>query len=328
MTTSNSFDFSVNRNQIIKKALQILGVLPEGQEPNDTQYVDASVTVNLIAKSYLSEGLLEWNRKVFVLFPEQGKAKYILNNNHGNRWTTEDDLVYSNLDTSAVGGSVSILLSEEVSSPFVIETPEIVTGSNIGVKLDNGVFHWTTVNTVLSQQNFVLEDPLPSGVSQGNRVYLHNKIANVPHNIVNISRRTSSDNDIQLLQHAVRDYQWLSSKTHQGTPSAYALQGSSDKVELYLWPTPRVEERIYILGNKGFDDLDDSGDTLPMSNEVFLAFVWEVAANLAFEYGTAFQVISMINRRAKIYKDQALSYAMENAYIKLEPDARFGDMYK
>jgi len=65
MTTSNSTDFSVSRDDIIKRALRLLGVLAQGQTPSATQVTEAAVALNGLVKAWQADGMPLWAMKQY-----------------------------------------------------------------------------------------------------------------------------------------------------------------------------------------------------------------------------------------------------------------------
>jgi len=62
MATSNSTDFTVDRDTIITEALEICGVLAEGESPSANQITSCSRTLNLLVKALIPDGLHLWKR--------------------------------------------------------------------------------------------------------------------------------------------------------------------------------------------------------------------------------------------------------------------------
>ena len=62
MATSASFDWTLNRDQIIKAALQKLGVVQtgDGNDPTANQITDAATALNLMVKSWQNKGVFLW----------------------------------------------------------------------------------------------------------------------------------------------------------------------------------------------------------------------------------------------------------------------------
>lgn len=57
MATSGSIDFVVDRDDIIKEALELLGVLGEGESPNANQLTSCGMTLNMMVKHWQADGL-------------------------------------------------------------------------------------------------------------------------------------------------------------------------------------------------------------------------------------------------------------------------------
>jgi len=76
MAISNSFDFSINRNQVIAGALRKLGVISQGQTPDSDQITDASEALNTLVKAWQAEGLPLWAIKTFSFTPVSGTTSY------------------------------------------------------------------------------------------------------------------------------------------------------------------------------------------------------------------------------------------------------------
>lgn len=60
MATSGSADYSIDRDTLIKEAMQLVGGLGEGVSPNSTQIADYSRTLNLMLKAWQAYGLQLW----------------------------------------------------------------------------------------------------------------------------------------------------------------------------------------------------------------------------------------------------------------------------
>lgn len=60
LTTSNSTDWTLNRDQVIKSALRKLGVLPSGGTPSTAQVNDAADALNALVKVFQADGMPLW----------------------------------------------------------------------------------------------------------------------------------------------------------------------------------------------------------------------------------------------------------------------------
>jgi hypothetical protein len=78
MALSGSYDFTLQRNQIIKRALLLLGVIASNETPDADEYSDASEALNLMLKSWQNDGLQLWRKSTFNVTPVQGQQFYTL----------------------------------------------------------------------------------------------------------------------------------------------------------------------------------------------------------------------------------------------------------
>ncbi len=76
MATSGSTDFSVSRDDIIKRALRILGVLAQGETPKTDQTTEAAVALNGLVKAWEADGMPLWAIKSFSVPLTSGISTY------------------------------------------------------------------------------------------------------------------------------------------------------------------------------------------------------------------------------------------------------------
>lgn len=76
MATSGSTDFSVSRDDIIKRALRIIGVLAQGETPTTNQTTEAAVALNGLVKAWEADGMPLWAIKSFNVPLTTGVSTY------------------------------------------------------------------------------------------------------------------------------------------------------------------------------------------------------------------------------------------------------------
>ncbi len=67
MTTSNSTNFSITRDDIIKGALRLCGALALGETPSADQVSEASDALNMLVKAWQADGMALWARSEYTL---------------------------------------------------------------------------------------------------------------------------------------------------------------------------------------------------------------------------------------------------------------------
>lgn len=76
MATSSSTNYSTTRDDIIKRALRLIGVLSQGETPTDTQITEASVALNSLVKAWQTDGLPLWALKQTPITLTNNTASY------------------------------------------------------------------------------------------------------------------------------------------------------------------------------------------------------------------------------------------------------------
>jgi len=64
-----TYNFNLNRDEVIKGALRILGVISQGETPDAAQISDGAEALNVLIKAYESEGMPVWAIKTQTITP-------------------------------------------------------------------------------------------------------------------------------------------------------------------------------------------------------------------------------------------------------------------
>ena len=67
MATSGSFDFSVDRDDVITEALQLCGVIADGETPSSDQLTSCSRTFNMLVKAWQADGMQLYRKKEYTV---------------------------------------------------------------------------------------------------------------------------------------------------------------------------------------------------------------------------------------------------------------------
>ena len=204
MTTSGSFSFTVNRDQVIRDAMLNIGKLDEVENPSAQDITDCNLKLNMLVKQWMGRtdfapGLKVYKRKWGYLFLNNLTGKYTVGPN-GTGWTNSFVLPVTTATSS--GNTIT-----------VASVAGIATNYNIGIQLDSGALYWTTVLNVIG---FVvtLNSTLPSQSSTGAQVYCYQTTAQQPLNIETVVLRDQQNQDTPLrIMRTVQDYANLPNKT-------------------------------------------------------------------------------------------------------------------
>lgn len=67
MALSGSYNYYTTRDDIIKRAMRIIGALSQGETPTTTAVTEAAITLNEIFKEWQADGMQLWRRSFFAL---------------------------------------------------------------------------------------------------------------------------------------------------------------------------------------------------------------------------------------------------------------------
>ena len=312
MTTSGSIDFLVNRDQIIFGALRKCGVLGTGDRGSSTEEVaDAAEALNIMIKAWQADGLQLWTRERAVLFLSKTKSAYTFPTDHACK---ESDYVKTEI---RVAGSASDTTIE------VDSTTGMVASDNIGIELDDGTIHWTTVSSVTDSDTVVIASGLASAASVDNHVYAYTTKLNMPLTVSDLYVRDQSDIDIPIIPMSRNEYAELSSKTENGQVIQAYYDRQRDTGVLYVWPmTDTVKSTVRFTSQRQIEDFDSNNDTPDFPNYWQQALVWGLAAEIAPEHGVDNPTWNMFIQKAAVEKANALSYDNEDTSVFFELEER------
>jgi hypothetical protein len=78
MALSGSYDWTLNRDQVITGALRKLAVLPSGGTPSAPQVADASEALNAIVKAFQADGMPVWAIEPYTFTVTSGTSSYAI----------------------------------------------------------------------------------------------------------------------------------------------------------------------------------------------------------------------------------------------------------
>ena len=78
MATSNSYNFTKNRDQIITRSLRIIGAIGQGETPNATAVTEAAEVLNDMVKEWEADGMQLWCVKEYTLVPVASTNVYTI----------------------------------------------------------------------------------------------------------------------------------------------------------------------------------------------------------------------------------------------------------
>lgn len=308
MATSNSYNYSRNRDQIIQMAFKKLGVLAEGETLSAEQVNDASDDLNMMIKTFPVNGISLWRYEDLVVFPEVGKQSYLIG-------STGDHASYSYVKTE-----IKTAASSGAGTIDVDSITGISNADNIGIVLSDGTLQWTTVNGTPSGNTITLSANLTAGASVDAHVYAYTTKAERLLKLVNGRIKINDGSEIPITQVSREKYFDLSVKSTQSTTNEYYYNPSLNNGTLYVYGTAAsVNDTFHFSGQRQIQDFDASTDTADFPQEWYEAIIYGLAYRLSFDYGLSAQKKSEIKQMADDALISVLEFDNEDVPLKFVP---------
>lgn len=316
MASSGSVDYgnAVTRNNIIEQALYTLGVVGEGGTPSSAQYTEGALFLNNLVKQWsgvadFAPGIKMWSRKRAYLFLDKNAPVYTLGPVVSATASTDKfaiEYVATTVATNASAGSTVDLSS----------VTGVTDTYRIGIKLDTGYMHWTTVNGAPSGATVTLTDALPSAAAAGNIVYAYDDVATNqgrrPLEILYVNRRDSDSDDTPLYPMLLPEFESIPDKTSEGTPTRYYYEASLYRGTLFLdCPPDDLTDVLRITYVSPIEDFDQATDTVDYDANWLRPLVFGLSLDWAPRWGLGSKIPEI-----KALRDEALAIA-RNAHPEM-----------
>lgn len=293
MSRSGSYNFSMNRDEIIRDALLDINVINDNQAIPGRVYEHAVRKLQSMIKAWQAEGLQLWNRRQATLFTAYQDYQYSISN-------TGDHCANTYVDTT--------ISADEASGQTVLSVTSstgMTAADNIGIELDSGTRQWTTIVSVDSATQITITAALTGAAASGNTVIAYtNKISDRPLRILD-ARTIDLENNKSSVQMELIGYDQyfnIPVKTTDGRP----INGYYDKLldagVLYVYPRPNnVNELVEFTYHEAIEDVDSATDNFDVPVEWTEALTLGLEARLCPKYGKfqELQTIKMLADEAK-----------------------------
>jgi hypothetical protein len=273
MATSGSKNYSVTRANVIEAALRKCGVYDQGESISGDETNAADTALNLMVKEWVARGIDIWLRDEITVFLQPDSQVYNLGTAHATRSYVDTTL------RTAIAASATVIP--------VTSSTGMTASDNIGIKLTDNTIHWDTIASVDDGTQVTITTGVASAATAGKKVYAYTTKAERPTKIVSAYRRDSNDIDAEISIIGENEYFLQSNKASSGPPVEVWYQPTMTTGSLYVWPVDGGAnwDRIVLSVHYYPDDFDTAADNPQFPIEWGNALVWNLAAELASEYG-------------------------------------------
>jgi len=313
MALSGSTNYTITRDTLISQAYRILGALRTGGTATTEEISDAAESLNMMIKAWQAYGLQLWVVKQATLIPSLNAQSYTLGltGQHASLSMTKTEM--------RVAGITSDTTLE------VDTTTGMTVADNIGIYLDDGTTHWTTIGTITDSDTVVIDTGLASAAAIDNPIHWYTKKIDRPNELLEVYRRNIDDVvDVPLIRLSRTDFFTLSDKDTSGIPVNFYYDPQLDDSVLYVWPTANAtfakDSTLQLIVKKPFDDMDSAGDDFEFPQEWYEAIVYGLAERIAPMLGYPMPDRQLLKMEASQYLDLALSSDHEQTDVTFLPN--------
>lgn len=325
MASSNSYNFVLTRDNIIDLAHQHIGVVGEGLSATANQVTEAAKLLNMIIKVRAADGMPLWALKRGTILPTTSTSSV----------NTNSHIVtaYDTTTLSAAEAALQTVISVTSSTGFT-------AADQVGIELDSGEIHWTTIVSVDSSVQITITTAIPTAAASGSRVYAYTASTDriqrplriLQANVLEVSG--GSTWEIEVIPR--EDYYALGSRTSEGVPSQIYYDATlgtavADPATSTTWYGtvfiyPRFQDGNNVIEftyHRPFADLDSASENPDMPQEFYLPLMLELAAMLAPKFQLPLDERRQLMSDAKFYREEALSTIYAEGSLRIIPD--YGD---
>ena len=308
MATSGSTDFATQRDDMIKASLRALGATTPGETPSNEQMQTAADELNRMIKHWVTFGDFLFVRQRAVLLPEIDKTVFSIGGT-GDHAVAETGYTKTEIKVAAVATDTAI---------DVDDTTGMTAADYIGIELDDGTMHWSTIASVTDSDTVVIDNAIETGdaAAVDNNVYFYTTKLGRPLAIEDAFIRNDNAHDTELL--AISDDAWrrFGQKTSEGVVNQFHYEPTLTNGTLYIYPEHNDPKGIiFFKAHRLFEDMDAAANNFDFPVEWETAIKWNLAQELIPEYAVPIQERSFIKERADETLSQCLGFDRENSSV-------------
>jgi len=309
MATSGTTALSATRDQIIRQAGLLIQAFGAGFTPSDTTVQDFALNLNAMIKGWQAKGIHVWTVREFTLFPQPGQVQYKL----GTGTTDHATLTWYSTALSADEASGQTVLS-------IDSNDDMTNGDKIGIVLDDGTLHWTTIVSSTST-TVTITDALTDSASEDAKVFFYTSNMARALKVVDGRRYDiEGDTDTPVMRYARQDYQALPQKNQAGEITGYWYDRQLANGYLYLWQVPAATTTLF----KGtchypIETFEAAGNTPDLPEEWLMCLWYNLAVVMAPQYDVPRQKLMDIKDMAASLLDDMAGYDREDESYFFQP---------
>lgn len=315
-----STSFNLTANEIITQSLELLGVVAPGEPPSGDDYSSCLRSLNMMVKHWQTKGIYMTTQAEGTVFLNEGQNSYILGGSSPDKACINTNLVETQLTADAADNDTSLT---------VRSTSGMTIGDVIGISMDTGVTHWTTIATIPTSTTLTITSGITETATTGKYVFSYTAAIGRPLKIYSCRLRKNGGTDTTLreqvydirMQELSKDtYYNIVNRGAKGSPYQYFLDRQNTYSVLYVYQAPDDNEnRIKITYDRIISDFSDADDIADLPQEAVKALVFNLCVDIAPKFGKGLKSREEIAPLAAMALDELQGYLQEHTPFKISP---------
>jgi hypothetical protein len=305
MTTSDTNQFNLTRNQIISMALERIGVKTLNRNPTNAEIEQGARFLNSMIKAWKNLGINLWKSEQGYLFTQPGQKSYKLD---GTTAYATQEYSATALAADAIAGATSIVVDDVVG--FSI-------GYFIVIAQDDNTNHFTTISNIVGT-TITLAAPLTANATTDNYVYAFETKINRPEGINNWQAFITPTQNVPGVIYSNNTYFNIPTPETPGIPNVLYYDKQLNFGTVHVWPVPNVNTYfVRFTFQKQYDDFITANNTPDFPQEWLKALYLNLAYDLCGVYGKTPDEV--LKRDAHDSLEEAQGYDREDTSIYFQP---------
>ena len=297
--------YAKTAGDLIRDALRAATISGISLPVQSEDFAQGESALNDILMSLQTEQIHVWAQTEALIPLNPDQTKYVFGTDH-----VFTNYVYTTAD-AAIATATSLT---------VVSTTGMTTGDFIGVELADGTRQWTTL-TVTGATTLTLAAALTGDVDDLSSVYTYTTATDQPVRIDSVRYADAYTSDEISTSMVARDeYFNQPSKTTSGAVNTWYFQRNLDFGHLYVWPiADNCKRLLRITFIKPQYIPEDQSEDVLIPPEWYVALKFKLAADLAMSYGVDANRQMMLEQKAAIYLQKAISSDDDGASFQFTP---------
>ncbi len=281
---------TLNVGEALEDALENLGVIGAG-DGIEGHKVDSLIrTFNMSLSQFQSVILGLWTWRNANVFLTKGTADYLLGPTGGN---ASESYAQTTLSADAAATDTTVSLTSATG---------IADADKIGIVLNSGGIHWTTVSAI---GGTTIAVGMPSAASAGNAVFAYTTKIQRPMELKDIRLRYVNGDERPCNVVPVSEYNLYTNKATESEVVNVAHEPLLDNTLIHVWPAPDNSTSVLKMQYKRpITTLAGVEDVIEAPQDVYKAIIAALTSDLAPKYGIDMAERLDWERKAKTLKDQ------------------------